>query len=52
MGQAASVLTKTKFNRFLSKTMVGISFTDTAINTSFYLTLLETINPETGKEYM
>ena len=31
--------------------MKGIKFTDNMINKSFYLTLLETTNPETGKPY-
>ncbi|MFA7088313.1 MAG: hypothetical protein WC146_03160 [Patescibacteria group bacterium] len=37
------------FNRIMNILMRGISFTDTAINNAFYLTLLETRNPDTGK---
>lgn len=39
------------FNNFTEFLMKGIGVTDNAINKAFYLTLLETTNPETGKDY-
>lgn len=39
------------FTRIMEKLMVGIIFTDNAINKAFYLTLLETINPNTGQNF-
>lgn len=39
------------FNRITEILMRGIGFTDTKINQAFYLTLLETVNPDTGALY-
>lgn len=51
MGEAAKggLEAYNTFNRVMGLLMRGISFTDTAINNAFYLTLLETVNPETGR---
>jgi hypothetical protein len=40
-----------RLNKFMDKMMLGISKTDNGINKAFYLTLLETTNPETGQLY-
>lgn len=39
------------FSDLTEKTMAGIKFTDNSINYAFFLTLLETINPETNTFY-
>lgn len=39
------------FNRLIRLMMSGISITDNAINKAFYLTLLETTNPQTNALY-
>ncbi len=54
IGQASTegVITgENSFNRFMEKLMGGIIATDNAINKAFYLSLLETVNPNTGKNY-
>lgn len=38
-------------NRSMQTLMKGIKFTDGSINRALYLTLLDTINPETGKKF-
>lgn len=44
-------LENSRFNRFVDIFMSGISGMDNAINKAFFLTLLETTNPETNKPY-
>lgn len=40
-----------RFNRTMQAFMNGIRFTDASINRALYLTLLDTVNPKTGKNY-
>lgn len=43
--------TTNAINEFTEKMMLGIRFTDSSINFSFFLTLLDTINPQTNALY-
>jgi len=54
IGQASKeglITGENSFNRLMEKMMSGIVLTDNAINKAFYLTLLETIDSDTGKNF-
>lgn len=53
VGEATTqgVFANNRFNRTMQGLMAGIKFTDGSINRSLYLTLLDTINPETGQNF-
>lgn len=53
VGEATTqgIFANNAFNRATQTLMKGIKFTDSSINRALYLTLLDTINPQTGKKF-